>query len=147
MTNRLNSVVPYDPAQKRPSLFSARKATLMASAVAALVMCGISLSPNHFATLGSSAYAGVNNAGAGAAQPVGFADTVERVKPSVISVKVTMKDKATNAKAANEDESDSPMERFFRQFGGPDGAPGNKGRQGQAMGQGSGFFISSDGMQ
>ena len=145
MTNRPISVLPRDPEQKQRSLFSARKATSMASAVAALVMCGISLSPNHFATLGSSAYAAVNNAGAGAAQPVGFADTVERVKPSVISVKVTMKDKATNAKATSDDEADSPMERFFRQFGGPNGAPGNKGRQGQTMSQGSGFFISSDG--
>ncbi|CAN7757780.1 Do family serine endopeptidase [Bradyrhizobium sp. LjRoot220] len=148
MTNRLSPVASRDPEQKRHSLLSARKAALMASAVAALVMCGISLSPDHLPMLGSSAYAGVNNAGAGAAQPVGFADTVERVKPSVISVKVTMKDKTTNAKATNEDESDSPMERFFRQFGGPNGGPqnpGGKGRDGEKMGQGSGFFISSDG--
>ena len=145
MTNRLISFSPRDPEQKRRSLFSARKATLMASAMAALVMCGMSLSPNRFATLGSPAYAGVSYAGAGAAQPVGFADTVERVKPSVISVKVTMKDKATNAKAMSEDESGSPMERFFHQFGGPTGGPEGKGRHGETMGQGSGFFISSDG--
>ena len=40
------------------------------------------------------------------------------------------------------------MERFFRQFGGPDGVPqnpGRGGRHGEMMGQGSGFFISSDG--
>jgi len=40
------------------------------------------------------------------------------------------------------------MERFFRQFGGPDGMPqnpGRGGRHGEMMGQGSGFFISSDG--
>ena len=39
------------------------------------------------------------------------------------------------------------MERFFRQFGGPNGEfqnPGRNGRHG-TMGQGSGFFISSDG--
>ena len=78
----------------------------------------------------------------------GFADVVERVKPSVISVKVTMKDKATDA--SNKDDADepgSPMERFFRQFGGPNGEfqnPGRNGRHG-TMGQGSGFFISSDG--
>ena len=39
-----------------------------------------------------------------AAQPIGFADVVERVKPSVISVKVTMKDKA--ADASNKDDDD-----------------------------------------
>jgi serine protease Do len=40
------------------------------------------------------------------------------------------------------------MERFFRQFGGPDGVPqmpGHDGRRREMMGQGSGFFISSDG--
>jgi serine protease Do len=40
------------------------------------------------------------------------------------------------------------MERFFHQFGGPDGAPqkpGHDGRRREMMGQGSGFFISSDG--
>ena len=82
------------------------------------------------------------------AQPMGFADMVERVKPSVISVKVTMK-KATEASEKSDDEeSGLPMERFFHQFGGPDGVPqkpGHDGRHGEMMGQGSGFFISSDG--
>ena len=84
-----------------------------------------------------------------AAQPIGFADVVERVKPSVISVKVTTKDKAADASNKDDDdESGSPMERFFRQFGGPNGGhqnPGRNGRHGEMMGQGSGFFISSDG--
>src|SRR2546425_455355 len=42
----------------------------------------------------------------------------------------------------------SPMERFFRRFGGPDGFPGQKGGGGRGrvvQGQGSGFFISADG--
>ena len=33
----------------------------------------------------------------GIAQPTGFADMVDRVKPSVISVKVTMKEKVVDA--------------------------------------------------
>jgi serine protease Do len=40
------------------------------------------------------------------------------------------------------------MERFFRKFGGPDGEPQNRGRDGrhgEMIGQGSGFFISADG--
>ncbi len=76
---------------------------------------------------------------------MGFADMVERVKPSVISVKVTKKN-ATDASDKSDDEgSDSPMEKFF---GGPDRqpqAPGRGGRHGEMMGQGSGFFISADG--
>ena len=120
----------------------------MASVVAGLAISGFGPSSNHFDILGSAAHAGVGNAVSSAAQPIGFADTVERVKPSVISVKVTMKDKATNANAKDEDgEPGSPMERFFRRFG-PNGGPQNperKGGHGEMMGQGSGFFISSDG--
>src|SRR5258707_11328950 len=60
-----------------------------------------------------------------------------------------MKEKASDASnKSDEDGSGSPMERFFRQFGGPDGTPRNPGRgerHGEMMGQGSGFFISSDG--
>jgi serine protease Do len=81
-------------------------------------------------------------------QPSGFAELVERVKPSVISVKVTMKEKVVDADSKTDDGTDSPMERFFRRFGGPEGMPQNPdrgGRHGEMMGQGSGFFISSDG--
>jgi serine protease Do len=72
---------------------------------------------------------------------------VERVKPSVISVKVTMREKASDASNTDEEGAGSPMERFFRQFGGPDGMPRNPGHDGRhgMMGQGSGFFISADG--
>ena len=39
-----------------------------------------------------------------AAQPLGFADVVERVKPSVISVKVTTKDKTADTSNNNDDD-------------------------------------------
>ena len=91
----------------------------------------------------------MSNAASSAAQPIGFADMVERVKPSVISVKVTMKESASDAaNMSDNDGSGSPMERFFRRFGGPNGGPQNperNNRHGEMMGQGSGFFISSDG--
>src|SRR5467141_1712436 len=71
----------------------------------------------------------------------------EQVQTSVIYLKITMK--ATDASDKSDGEgSGSPMERFFHRFGGPDGAPqkpGRNGRQDEMMGQGSGFFISSDG--
>jgi serine protease Do len=99
----------------------------------------------------TSAHAQVNNEVRKVAQPIGFADIVERVKPSVISVKVNINEKLSK----NESDDDaspfrpgSPMERFFRQFGGQDGLPpalkGPRGR-GVVTGQGSGFFISADG--
>ena len=81
------------------------------------------------------------------ARPVGFADIVEKVKPAVISVRVKMR--MENQDAQNGDDlpfpKGSPMERFFKRFGMPDGGPqAPRGRQfGSA--QGSGFFISADG--
>jgi serine protease Do len=131
------------------SLFPARKLALMASVVTGLVVYGFGSSSERFDIFGSAANAEASNAMSSAAQPAGFADMVERVKPSVISVKVTMKERSSDA--ANKSDSDgpgSPMERFFRRFGGPDGSPqnpGREGRHGEMMGQGSGFFITSDG--
>ncbi|WP_454630168.1 Do family serine endopeptidase [Bradyrhizobium cenepequi] len=137
----------------RRSLFSARRFALMASVVAGLGVAAYGLSPQHtpsdlFAT---PAQAQVNNEVRKVQQPVGFADIVERVKPSVISVKVNIGEKL--AKDDTNDDSPfppgSPMERFFRRFGGQDGLPpgmrgGPRGR-GVVTGQGSGFFISPDG--
>ena len=135
--------------REKRSLFSARKLALMASVVTGLgfAVYGFGPSSGHFDIV-SAAHAQVGNAVSSATQPTGFADMVERVKPSVISVKVTMKEKAADAiNKSDDDGSGSPMERFFRQFGGPDGSPQNPGREDRhgMMGQGSGFFISSDG--
>jgi serine protease Do len=140
--------------ERKRSLFSARKVALMASVVTGLAIYGVSASPDRIDVFGSAAHAQSASA-VSATQPVGFADVVERVKPSVISVKVTMKDKVADASSKDDsDEQGSPMERFFKQFGGPNGEfrqfggpnenPGRNRRHG-AMGQGSGFFISSDG--
>src|SRR6476646_2562702 len=141
----LSQIRPSTSSQ--PSLLSVRTLALMASVVTGLAVYGFS--PSSFGIIGTAAQAQVNRAVSAVAQPYGFADMVERVKPSVISVKVTMKEKASAASDKSDDDgSGSPMERFFRQFGGPDGmpySPGRGGRHGEMMGQGSGFLISSDG--
>jgi serine protease Do len=147
---------PVPPAQPshRPlsrSLLSARKFALMASVVAGLGAGAYGLGHSHgsFDLLGTPAQAQQVGANVHAAQqPVGFADIVDKVKSSVISVKVNIADKM----AKNEDREDfsfppgSPMERFFRRFGG-EMPPGLRGHRGGGMitGQGSGFFISADG--
>jgi serine protease Do len=141
--------------QSRRSLFSARKFALMASVVAGLGVAVYGFTPSHgrFDIFTTSAHAQVNNEVSKVAQPVGFADIVERVKPSVISVKVNINEKVAKDDSGNNEDSPfqpgSPMERFFRRFGGPDGMPpGMRGgpRGGHAItGQGSGFFISADG--
>ena len=142
---------PSRPTPRR-SLFSARRFVLMASVAACLGVAVYGFSPSGNLDLFSSpAHAQVNNAMGKVAQPVGFADIVERVKPSVISVKVTMKSQATDTSSTDDGSSPqpgSPMERFFNQFGGPDGMPPGMRRHhghGVMMGQGSGFFISPDG--
>ena len=157
MTDRptdLSSLPSYQA--PRRSVFSARKFALMASVVAGLgvAVYGFSPSSGPGGIFTSAAHAQVNNEVRKVAQPVGFADIVERVKPSVISVKVNINEKvAKNDSADNNDDSPfqpgSPMERFFRRFGGPDGLPpglrGGPRGHGAVTGQGSGFFISPDG--
>lgn len=120
----------------------------MASVGLGVAVYGFSPAPGAFDSFGAAAHAQVNQAVSSTAQRAGFADMVERVKPSVISVKVTMKKAAGAGEEGDDEGSGSLMERFFRQFGGPDGIPqrpGHDGRHRGMMGQGSGFFISSDG--
>ena len=150
---------PSDPSSgssryaPRRSLLSARRLAMMASVATVLgfTVYGFGPSAGPLDFFNSPAYAQVNNAVGKAAQPTGFADIVEHVKPSVISVKVTMKNKATDTSNSDDEDSStqpgSPMERFFQH--GPDGMPpgmrGHRGGHGVMMGQGSGFFISPDG--
>src|SRR5262249_25537793 len=89
-----------------------------------------------------------------AQRPVGFADIVEKVKPSVISVRVKM-DAGPKAMGFEGDSPllpDSQLQQFFRRFGMRDGVlPDERGqrrvqpRNRFVTGQGSGFFISADG--
>src|SRR5437867_4153282 len=82
MINRRNPISLSRQGRKRYSMLSARKVALMASVVSGLAMCGFGPSSNQFDILGSAAYAGASNEMSSAARPIGFADTVERVKPS-----------------------------------------------------------------
>lgn len=114
------------PSYKQPkrSLLSARKFALMASVVAGLGAAVYGFSPSHDASLfATPAHAQVNNEVRKVQQPVGFADIVERVKPSVISVKVNIREKLSKDDSNDDSpfQPGSPMERFFRRFGGPDG--------------------------
>jgi serine protease Do len=155
MTERPTDLSSFPSYRQPRSLLSARKFALMASVVAGLGFAAYGFSPstgplNVFST---PANAQVANEVKKVQQPVGFADIVERVKPSVISVKVNINEKVAKSDDSDEDspfQPGSPMERFFRRFGGPDGLPpgmrgGPRGGNHVIMGQGSGFFISADG--
>ena len=84
------------------SLFSARKFALMASVVAGLGVAAYGFSPSSGPVdiFSSAAHAQVNNEVRKVEKPVGFADIVERVKPSVISVKVNINEKVAKNDAA-----------------------------------------------
>src|ERR1700675_1288104 len=157
MNDRQTDLSSRPPVQgARRSLFSARKFALMASVVAGfgIAVYGFGPSQGPVDIFSSPAHAQVNNEVKKVEKPIGFADIVERVKPSVISVKVNIAEKLAKDDSSNNDDSPfqpgSPMERFFRRFGGPDGLPpgmrgGPRGGHGAVTGQGSGFFISADG--
>src|ERR1700726_4168540 len=156
MNDRQTDLSSRPPVQAaRRSLFSARKFALMASVAAGLgvAVYGFGPSKGPVDIFSSAAHAQVNNEVSKVEKPVGFADIVERVKPSVISVKVNINQKVAKDDSGNGNDDSpfqpgSPMERFFRRFGGPDGLPpGLRGPRGRGIitGQGSGFFISADG--
>ncbi|MEN3379489.1 MAG: serine protease Do [Hyphomicrobiales bacterium] len=144
-----------NPAPQPRSVLSARRIVLLASA--AMLSAGVLISGAQFVpardisflaspALASPAYA------QNAQRPVGFADIVEKVKPSVISVRVKVDGgpKMTGLEGDSPFPPGSPMERFFKRFGMPDdqdGGPRPRGPRGRnySMGQGSGFFISADG--
>lgn len=140
-----------------PRVSARRRTALLASVALGLVAVyglGAPLAKADF--FSSPAKAQVSEKAKRAAAPVGFADVVETVKPSVISVRIKVGEPAADGKPGESPfPPGSPMERFFRYFGTPDGhppgmrpgpglRPGPRGPN-HVSGQGSGFFISADG--
>ena len=126
-------------------LLSMRRIALLATTIAGIGAAALVLAPNAASPFATAAQA--QNLSEKVQQlpqkPVGFADIVEKVKPAVISVRVKI-----DQPAGSNDSDDalpfppgSPFEKFFRQFGTPNMPNGHE----IITGQGSGFFISSDG--
>ncbi len=126
-------------------LLSVRRVALLATTIAGIGAAALVLAPNAASPFATAAQA--QNLSEKVQQlpqkPVGFADIVEKVKPAVISVRVKI-----DQPASSNDSDDalpfppgSPFEKFFRQFGTPNMPNGHE----IITGQGSGFFISSDG--
>jgi serine protease Do len=138
------SVVPFPTLGKR----TLRGALLGAVAVAALG--GVALENGAFSP--SAAVAATTPPSAG---PASFADVVDRVKTSVVSVKVKLADGGDADADADSDTPamphfppGSPFDRFFKQFGMPndeDGEGPHRRPHHATQAQGSGFFISEDG--
>src|SRR5712692_9827654 len=102
-------------------VYSKRRIFLLASVAGlsgGLLFADFALSPH---TSGGALFAPPYAHAQNAQRPVGFADIVEQVKPSVISVKVKM-NAGGESFALNEDNPlrGTPFEDFFRRFGQPD---------------------------
>ena len=146
----MKTQVPSKPQAR--SVLSGRRIALLATTIAGLSAFALIgapvLSPNGYA-FSTSAHAQTSN------RPVGFADIVEKVKPSVMSVRVKVAEAGPQMSGLNGEDLQippgSPFEFFFKRFGqqngrgGQDQDGGAPRKRGFTMGQGSGFFISADG--
>ena len=122
-----------------------RRNTILASvAVAALGVAG-ALGEGAFAPTHPAYAAAVSTADLPQNAP-SFAPLIDRVKASVVSVKVKMvaDDGDATDLSGQMDNLPPQIQKFFKQFGGQSGAM-PQGRHPTMVGEGSGFFISSDG--
>ena len=109
--------------------------TLAVSTFASAVLIAGSMAlPSHSAP-GQTAPAAIAVPGAGA----GFADLVEQVEPSVVTIEVTK----TAAPQLSGFNGDPRAEEFFKRFFGPGGQSPQQPQRSQGVG--SGFIIDRDG--
>ena len=108
---------------------------LMASVVATWLTAGCLLSGSQVTAAEVDAI--------GTPAPLGFADIVERVKPTVVGIRVKIEGVTQSGEERQKSPFPlgSPSDRYLRQFGIPHS--GSSVSKGIAMG--SGFFISGDG--
>ncbi len=122
--------------------------SVSAAALAAVLLAGgASLATPSPALAGPPPVTGSETAG-----QMSVADLVEKVKPAVVAVTVSVQSVADMGEGRMSPmpfPEGSPMEKFFRQFGeqfGERGMPQRpRGPMPRAQGQGSGFLISADG--
>jgi len=122
----------------------ARRTILASVAVAALAAAGAfaegALTSSHSAHAAPVITSDLNAQGAPS-----FATLIERVKPAVVSVKVKIANASSEGNGVQMDNLPPEMQEFLKRFGGgSNGAP--QAPQGTMMAEGSGFFISADGL-
>jgi serine protease Do len=147
---------PNFPVPPRRTGLTPRRLALLGSvaAVAAAMLVG---GPGGFRQLSTLANP-VQASETTTQHPADFADLIAKVKPAVVSVRVKIESGAENSSSESPPQQNSPMERFFRQFGDQFGQQfgqdpsqqfgrqfGQQQQRRAVTGEGSGFFISSDG--
>jgi serine protease Do len=139
-----------NPSRTEPrGRISPRRIALMGSvaAVAVAVLIG---GPGGLRQIPVPAWSNPANAAETTLQhPADFADLIAKVKPAVVSVRVKMEQSVQDSSSddsASPVRPGSPMDKFFRQFGGDQFGQQSGQQQRRAVtGEGSGFFISADG--
>jgi serine protease Do len=137
----MNNSNPSRPAQR--GRISPRRVALLGT-VAGVALAVLVGGSGGFRQVPVPAWSGQAQAAETTLQhPADFADLIAKVKPAVVSVRVKM-DQGAQSSSSDDNASPlqpgSPMEKFFRQFG------GDQPQQRRAVtGEGSGFFISADG--
>src|SRR6478736_10316885 len=122
-----------------------RRLALMATTIAGLSAGGLLVAPAITPYAPYALAQDLSQEAQHVARPVGFADIVEKVKPAVISVRVKMRTTSTSSDGDLPFPKGSPLEKFFKRFGMPEGMPNMQRGQRFGTAQGSGFFISADG--
>jgi Do/DeqQ family serine protease len=127
---------------RRPHPAAPRASALAAGLIAALPLCTAAPpAASQQQPAGGSATAATPSRSA--AVPASFADLVGRVAPAVVGVTVTGRIEAAQVAELPPELRGTPLEEFFRRFGGGQGQP--QPGQPRAMGQGSGFIIDPQG--
>lgn len=146
-----------DAARSEHNRFRSRRVTLLTSVagLAALsLIVGSGVYTKAVDDFGPTAAQAAGSAQTSLPHPTGFADIAAKVKPAVISVRVTIRDTADDTVEQDSQGGNdqvipfapgSPLQKFFRQFGDQDGLPGFGQPHRNIIGEGSGFFISPDG--
>lgn len=146
----MNDRVNPDTTTTSRRILKPRRLALLGT-VAALGIAVLAASPGSM-PFGVTSLISHAQAAESAATPPGFGDLVSKVKPAVISVRVKIdqdSDKSAMLQQNRMDQDeDSPFDQFSRQFGFrlPNGMNGMPRERHQIItGEGSGFFISTDG--
>ncbi len=163
----MTEMPPHDEAGRASREFTrlrSRRLTLLSSvaglaALSLIVGSGVyHRAADGFGTTAAQAADAAQTSPSSLPHPQGFADIAAKVKPAVISVRVTIRNTAAQTVQQDQDGNDqvipfapgSPLQKFFRQFGDQDGQGGQPGLglpqpHERLIGEGSGFFISPDG--
>src|SRR5690242_18163094 len=105
-----------------------RRLALLATTVAGIAVGGILVAPTFSPYAPMAQAQNLSQEAQHLARPSGFADIVEKVKPAVISVRVKMRVDAQSTSSDDEQlpfPKGSPMEKFFKRFGMPEGGQGS----------------------